>query len=81
MNIQIYFRNIRIAHIGTAFTCGYRLCLLIKHFQYESTSCNVRLKQMKYLEHTLATYVYSHCNICNIQIKHLQHMPEVDETF
>jgi hypothetical protein len=34
---------------------------------------------MKHLEHTLATYVYSHCNICNIRIyfcniyKHLKH--------
>jgi hypothetical protein len=36
-------------------------------------------KQMKYLKETLATYVYSHCNICynpiyfyNIYTKHLQ---------
>jgi hypothetical protein len=35
---------------------------------------------MKYLEHTLETYVYSHCNMCNISIyfcnihlKHLKH--------
>jgi hypothetical protein len=35
---------------------------------------------MKYLEHTFETYVYSHCNMCNIRIyfcntdtKHLQH--------
>jgi hypothetical protein len=28
-------------------------------------------KQMKNLEHTLASYVYSHHNICNIQIKAL----------
>jgi hypothetical protein len=80
MNIQIYFCNIRIMHIGTTFTCGYRH-LLMKHFQHESTTCNICLKQMKYLEHMLATYVYSHCNICNLQIKHLQHMSEVDETF
>jgi hypothetical protein len=38
---------------------------------------------MKYLEQMFATYVYSHCNICNIQIyfcnihmKHLQHTSE-----
>jgi hypothetical protein len=41
---------------------------------------------MKYLEHTLETYVYSHCNmcnipiyLCNIDIKHLQHTPETSE--
>ena len=28
-------------------------------------TCNIRLKQLKHLKHTLATYVYSHCNICN----------------
>ena len=40
---------------------------------------------MKYLEHTLATYVYSHsnmCNIpiyfCNIQMKYMQYL---DETY
>jgi hypothetical protein len=27
----------------------------------------IRLKQMKHVEHTLETYVYSHCNICNIR--------------
>jgi len=80
-DIQIYFCNICIAHIGTAFACGDRLRLLMKHLQHESTSCNICLKQMEYLEHMLATYVYSHCNICNIKIKHLQHTSEVDETF
>jgi hypothetical protein len=35
-----------------------------------------------FLEHMIATYVYSHYNICtNIQIKHLQHTFETDETF
>jgi hypothetical protein len=37
------------------------------------TSCNIRLKQMKHLEH-----MCSHCNVCKIQIKlqikYLQHM-------
>jgi hypothetical protein len=28
---------------------------------------------MKYLKYTLATYVYSQNNICNIQMKHMQH--------
>ena len=42
---------------------------------------------MKYLEHTLKTYMYSHynmCNIliyfCNIDIQHLQHISETSET-
>ena len=42
---------------------------------------------MKHLEHTLETYVYSHCNMCNIPIyfcsikmKHLQHPDETSET-
>ena len=42
---------------------------------------------MKHLKQTLPTYVYSHCNICNIPIyfcnihmKHLQHIPKTSET-
>jgi hypothetical protein len=42
---------------------------------------------MKHLERTLATYVYKHCNMCNITIyfcnihmKHLQHTSEIFET-
>ena len=41
---------------------------------------------MKHLEQTLATYMYSHCNICDISIyfcnihtKHLQHTSETYE--
>ena len=41
---------------------------------------------MKHLKQTLATYMYSHCNICNIpiyfcniQMKHLQHTSETYE--
>jgi hypothetical protein len=48
-----------------------RLRLLTKHLQHESTFYNIRLIQIKYLEHMFATYVSSHCNICNIQIKAL----------
>ena len=48
----------------------------------------IRLKrQMEHLERTLATYVYNHCNMCNImiyfcniQMKHLQHISEISET-
>jgi hypothetical protein len=50
--------------------------------------CNIRLKQLKYLEQTLATYVYSHYKhmqhpdlllqhpheTCNMHMKHLAHM-------
>jgi hypothetical protein len=42
---------------------------------------------MKHLKQTLAAYVYSHCNICNIPIyfyniymKHLQHTSETSAT-
>jgi hypothetical protein len=42
---------------------------------------------MKHLESILETYVYSHCNICNILIyfcnideKHLQHTSKTSET-
>jgi len=45
--------------------------LRTKHLQHESTFCNIRLKQIKHLEHTLAMYVYSHYNIFNIQTKAL----------
>ena len=49
---------------------------------------NIHLaNEMKHLEHTLETYVYSHhnmCNIpiyfCNIKMKHLQHLDETFET-
>jgi hypothetical protein len=44
-------------------------------------------KQIKHLEHTLATYMYNHwiiCNIliyfCNIHMKHLQHTSETSKT-
>ena len=42
---------------------------------------------MKHWKYKLATYVYNHCNICNIpiyfcniRIKHLQHTSETLET-
>jgi hypothetical protein len=51
------------------------------HLQHSSK------KQLKHLEHTLAAYMYSHynkCNIliyfCNIQIKHMQHPDKTYET-
>ena len=53
----------------------------------QETLTNIRLeREMKHLEHTLETYVYSHfnmCNIsiyfCNIKIKHLQHPDKISE--
>jgi len=45
--------------------------------------CNIRLKQIKHVEHTLETYMGSNCNICNIisfcNIK-MKHMKHTDET-
>jgi hypothetical protein len=38
--------------------------------QHETLECNIYLKQIKHLGHTLTTCVW---NICNIQIKPLQH--------
>ena len=44
--------------------------------------------QMKHWKQTFATYVYNHCNICNISIyiynirmKQLQHTHETPETY
>jgi hypothetical protein len=65
----------------------YNVC--VKHIQHPNKHiCNIRLKkQIKHLEQTLATDVYSHCNICNIliyfhniYIKHLQYTYGTSET-
>jgi hypothetical protein len=44
---------------------------------------NIKLKQMKHWEQTLATYLWNTCNISiyfyNIHIKHLQHITETLE--
>jgi hypothetical protein len=57
------------------------------YIQYpDKKTCNIRLEQVKHLEHTLETYVYSHYNMCNILIYfcnidiHLQHISETFET-
>jgi hypothetical protein len=35
----------------------------------DETLANIHLKnEMKHFEHKLETYVYSHCNMCNISI-------------
>jgi hypothetical protein len=36
-------------------------------------------KIAEHLKDTLTTYVYSHCNICNIQMKQIQHPDEIYE--
>jgi hypothetical protein len=47
----------------------------MKHLlQHTSKTCET-------FETYLATYVYSHCNICNIRIKHSQHTSETAKTF
>jgi tellurite resistance protein TehA-like permease len=52
-------------------------------------TCNIHLKkQMKHWGQMFATYVYNHCNICNILIyfsnihmKHLKRTSKISETF
>jgi hypothetical protein len=41
---------------------------------------NIQIKRLKHLENTLATYMYSHNNIYNIEMKYSQHMFEIAET-
>jgi hypothetical protein len=66
-----------------------RLKQFQKHMQHpDETLANICMeKQIKHSEHTLETYMYSHCNICNIPIhfcnikmKHLQHPDKTSET-
>jgi hypothetical protein len=69
-------------------TCMYMqlLDLLLQH--PDKNTCNMRMIQIKYLEYTLQTYVYSHCNIrniliyfCNTGTKHLQHTSKTLKTY
>jgi hypothetical protein len=41
----------------------------------------MRLKQMKHFEQTLATYVYNHCNMCNIHMKHTSKISKTLQTY
>jgi hypothetical protein len=57
------------------------------YMQHPDKTFNIRLEQMKYLEHTLETYMYGHynmCNIliyfCNIRMKRLKQIFETTET-
>jgi len=34
----------------------------------DENTCNIRLIQIKHLEHTFETHVCSHCNMCNTRI-------------
>jgi hypothetical protein len=64
------------------------MCEIYATSQIKHT-CNIPLKkQMKHWRHTLATYVYNHCNICNIpiyfcniRVKQLKHTSKASETF
>jgi hypothetical protein len=67
----IHARFVFRTHARTAFACARFLCLLI--LQHEAI-----------LYHTSETgeiFVKNDCNICNIQMKHLQHTSKIDETF
>ena len=69
-------------------------CNMLVYVTFRSTfatsrrnTCNIRLKLMKHLEHTLETYVHSQynmCNIsmyfCNINIQYLQHSSKTSQT-
>jgi hypothetical protein len=64
--------------------------ICVKHMQHPNKhTYNVSLKkQIKHLEQTFLTYVYSHYNICNIPIyfcniliKHLYHISETFEKY
>jgi hypothetical protein len=75
-----------IAEAFRVYSCN----ICVKHMQHPNKhTCNIRLKkQMKHLEHMLATYMYNHCNMCNITIyfcnihmKHLQHTSETLKTY
>jgi hypothetical protein len=61
--LEKLLQNICNIKINTLATC-------VKHMQHlYKLTYNIHLKkQIKHLEQTLATYVYSYCNICNISI-------------
>jgi hypothetical protein len=73
--------NIKIKHMQ-------HMCEIYTTFQNKHT-CNIRMKkQMKYLEQMFATYMYNHCNMCNILIyfcnihmNHLQHTSETNKMY
>jgi hypothetical protein len=58
-----------------------------KHMQHEILKCNIRLKQIKHLKYTLATYVWKYMQHLdrNMQLaiwkRLLQHQIETDEIF
>ena len=66
------FANIRMKHLKTLETYACNMYVYATSRSTFATSrkntCNIRLEQMKHLEHTLETYVYSHYNMCNIPI-------------
>jgi hypothetical protein len=91
--------NIHLKHEGN--TCVaitkhmQHICEIICNIGIKQHKCNTQIKHVQHSSETaetfgqtLAIYVYSHCNICNIQIyfcnihkKHLQHAFKTPETF
>jgi hypothetical protein len=79
--------NIRMKQLKTpknACNHAYICNIQIYFCSIQRNTCNILMKQS---EHTLETYVYSHCNMCNIliyiyntDIKHLKHTSETSET-
>jgi hypothetical protein len=77
--------NIRMKQLKTleAYACNMHVYATSKSTFATSrqNTYNIRMEQMKHLEYTLETYVYSHYNICNIltyfcniDIQHLQQL-------
>jgi hypothetical protein len=87
--------NICNIHLDETITTDVSHKKHLKHLQHpDENTCNIRLIQMKHLEHTLETYMHSHCNTCNILIyfcntdmkhfnislKHLKHLKHIFAT-
>ena len=83
--------NIHMKHLKTFETYACNMHVYATSRSTFATSrqntCNIHLEEIKYLEHRLETYVYSHYNMCdiliyfcNIDIQHLQHSSETFET-
>jgi hypothetical protein len=86
MNTQIYFCNIHITRIGTAFTAGtvytswntFNMKTLLATYAWSRWNIwNIRLQHiciatatMQHSDKTLATYVWSRWNILNRYLQH-----------
>ena len=90
--------NIRMKHLKTldTYACNVHVYATSRYTFATSrqNTCNIHLEQIKHLEHTFETYVYSHynmCNVliyfcnnniqhCNIPLKHLKHLKHIIAT-